>query len=220
MKYSFQFSALVGLMVFATLVANVLSTLVAPYTIGPFQLSGGFIVFPIVFIISDVMSEVYGYKASRKVAWVSMALNLLMALSFFGMYLLLGPERAAGIEQLAKVSWLICIAGLVAGQIGDWVNDIVFQIVRDYSSRSPFIVRALLSSFFGQTVDSTIFVFGGLVLAFGLPLKVAIITLGSQVVAKLAVEVILFPVTAKLRMVAWKNDPMAYSPANSYGIFG
>lgn len=216
--YSFYFTVLAGLMVFASLVANVLSTLVAPYKFGVFQLSGGFIIFPIVFVVSDILSEVYGYKASRRIAIASMGFNLLMSLAFFGMYALLGPERAAGIEQLAKVSWIICIAGLTAGQVGDWVDDIVFQLVRE--AKGPFIVRVLLSSLFGQVTDSSIFVFGGLMLAFRLPLNIAILTLVSQVICKLLVEVILFPVTVQLRKIAYKFDPDVYEKPKSYSILG
>lgn len=220
MKYSFQFSLLTGLMVFATLMANMLSTLVAPYAIGPFTLSGGFIVFPLVYVLSDVFSEVYGYGPSRRIAWVSMAANLLMSLVFAGMYALLGGERAAGIEQLAKFSWVICIAGLVAGQIGDWANDAVFAwIKQSYWIRSNFLIRALASSVVGETIDSVIFVFGGLVVAFHVPLAPALVMVGSQILFKLIVETIFFPLTLGLKKVA-KMGGDDYTTTHSFDIFG
>lgn len=221
MKYSFQFSLLTGLMVFATLMANILSTLIHPYAFGPFTLSGGFIVFPIVYVLSDVFSEVYGYKASRKIAWVSMSANLLMSLVFLGMYMFLGGERAAGIEQLAKFSWIICIAGLVAGQIGDWVNDIVFTVIRQNKYfRIGFLGRALLSSVAGETIDSLIFVFGGLVIAFGVSFTPAMVMVGSQILFKLIVETVFFPLTVGLKKVAMEGDEDAYIPSKTFGIFG
>lgn len=222
MKYSFQFSLLTGLMVFATLMANVLSTLVRPYPIGPFTLSGGFIVFPLVYVLSDVFSEVYGYGPSRRIAWVSMASNLLMSLVFAGMYMLIGGgEHAAGIERLAKFSWIIVTASLVAGQLGDWVNDIVFTLIKQNKYvRTPFIFRALASSAAGQAVDSSLFVFGGLSIAFGIPFKAALVMAGSQVLFKLLVEVVFFPLTVFLKNLALKGDEDAYVPTKKFGIFG
>lgn len=221
MKYSFQFSLLTGLMVFATLMANVLSTLVQPCSIGAFTLSGGFIVFPLVYVLSDVFSEVYGYGPSRRIAWISMAANLLMSLVFIGMYLLLGGEKAAGIEQLAKSSWIIVIASLMAGQLGDWANDVVFTLIKQNRwIETPFLFRALASSAVGETVDSLVFVFGGLVLAFHAPFKVAMATVVSQIIFKLLVETAFFPLTLYLKKFALKGDDNAYLPTNKFGIFG
>ena len=219
MKYSFQFSLLTGLMVFATLMANILSTLVQPYAVGPFTLSGGFIVFPLVYVLSDVFSEVYGYGPSRRIAWVSMAANLLMSFAFLGMYALLGGEKASGIEQLAKFSWVIVLASLVAGQLGDWANDVVFTLMRQ-NMRSSFLARALLSSVAGQSIDSIIFVFGGLVVAFGVPFQVALTMVISQVMFKLLVEAAFFPLTVALKRLAIQGDEGAYRPTYTFSIFG
>lgn len=221
MKYSFQFSLLTGLMVFATLMANILSTLVAPYSVGPFTLSGGFIVFPLVYVLSDVFSEVYGYGPSRRIAWASMAANLLMTFAFIGMYALLGEEKAKGIEQLAKNSWIIVVASIVAGQMGDWANDVVFTWLKQHPMLVPtnFFMRALSSSIIGQTIDSSLFVFGGLVVAFHIPFVPALIMVGSQVLFKLLVETVFFPLTLGLKHLA-KMGRDEYTETHSYGIFG
>ena len=221
MKYSFQFSLLAGLMVFATLMANILSTLVQPSSVGAFTLSGGFIVFPLVYVLSDVFSEVYGYGPSRRIAWISMGANLLMSLVFMFMYFLLGGEKAAGIEQLAKSSWIIVIASLAAGQLGDWANDVVFTLIKQNRFvQTPFIFRALASSVVGETVDSAVFVFGGLVLAFHIPFAPAIAVVVSQILFKLLVETAFFPLTLALKKYALKGDDNAYLPTNKFGIFG
>lgn len=219
-KYSYWYSILVGMMAFAVLMANVLSTLVAPYQLGPFSLSGGFIIFPLAYVLSDVFSEVYGYSASRKTGIMMAGMNIAMSLVFIGMYAFLGEERGAGIATLAKNNWIIVIASIVAGQIGDWANDAVFAFMRQ-KNKGWFLTRALASSVVGETLDSLIFVFGGLVIAFGVPFQIALWTVVSQVVCKLLVETIAFPLTVFLKKVSLKvEDADVYQPAHRYTFAG
>ena len=215
MKYSLVFSIIVGIAVFATLVANVLSSLVAPFFVGPFMLSGGFFTFPLLYVASDILSKVYGYQASRRVAWIAMGANVLMIL-FIELAWSLLPGAKEPLAPLHITAAVVTVAGLVAGQIGDWGNDVTFQKLH----RGGFYVQALGSSVVGQIIDSSIFVFLGLGIAFKLPLSAMLINAGSQVLFKLLVETVLFPVTNKLAKVAKKHDADAYVAAERYGIWG
>ncbi len=44
---------------------------------------GGFIVFPLTYVIGDVLSEVYGFKAARRAIILGFAMNILAALAFW-----------------------------------------------------------------------------------------------------------------------------------------
>src|SRR4051794_29328334 len=50
--------------------------------IGPFVFSGAIFLFPISYIFGDVLTEVYGYRASRKVIWSGFVAMLFMSLSY------------------------------------------------------------------------------------------------------------------------------------------
>jgi uncharacterized PurR-regulated membrane protein YhhQ (DUF165 family) len=61
------FSVFTGIFVASLLIANVTAPKI--FQLGPFTFSGGVIVFPVVFIFGDILTEVYGYTLSRKIIW-------------------------------------------------------------------------------------------------------------------------------------------------------
>jgi uncharacterized integral membrane protein (TIGR00697 family) len=207
MKRSFIFSIVCGIVVFGTLIANVMSSLIAPFYMGPFILSGGFFTFPLLYVASDIISKAYGYTASRKTSLLGLGANVLMVIVFEIGYFLL-PGGKSTLSLLHTTAAIVTFAGLLAGQVGDWCNDIVFQKLK---SRG-FYVQAIGSSVVGQVVDSFIFVFLGLGMAFNLPLKIMLINAGSQVLFKLLIESVLFPATNKLARYALKKDPYCNTP--------
>jgi uncharacterized PurR-regulated membrane protein YhhQ (DUF165 family) len=128
------------------------------------------------------------------------------------------PGAKEPLAPLHITAAIVTVAGLVAGQIGDWGNDAMFALLK--KGNKHFYVQAIGSSIVGQCIDSTIFVFLGLGVAFKLPLEAMLINAGSQVLFKLIVETVLFPVTTGLATLAEKHDPGAYKPAIRFGIWG
>ena len=51
-------------------------------SIGPFAITSGVLVFPITYIINDLVAEVYGYQKAKKVIWFGFLMNLVMILYF------------------------------------------------------------------------------------------------------------------------------------------
>lgn len=217
---SFFFTVLVGIMICVSLLANVLSTLVAPYQLGVFMLSGGFIVFPITYVVSDCLQEVYGYNRSRKVSWLVAGVNLFASLFYIFMYNFLGAERGAGIEQLAKVSMHITIAGILALQLGSFMNDVTFQLIRNVHKARYLWIRSVISSSVAQLFDSSFFVIVGLKLAFNLPWHIAGWMVFSQFTAKMIVEVVLIPARYGARRIGRRFDPDARTDPKKFTVFG
>ena len=60
------------------LISNVASSKIL--ALGPFEFDGGTILFPLSYIFGDILTEVYGYKRTRKVIWLGLAMAVLMAL--------------------------------------------------------------------------------------------------------------------------------------------
>ena len=56
--------------------------------IGPFVVSGAIIIFPISYIFGDILTEVYGYKASRKIIWSGFGALILMSFCYWIIQLL------------------------------------------------------------------------------------------------------------------------------------
>src|SRR5688572_6923629 len=72
------YSQLAMLFVALLLTANVIGE--KPLLLGPIILPAGLLLFPITYLLGDMLTEVYGFAQSRRVIWMGMACNLFMAL--------------------------------------------------------------------------------------------------------------------------------------------
>ena len=154
------------------------------------------ITFPITYILSDVFSEVYGYKWSRITAsWAF--LGTVICSLFFALMIAM-PGNAAWDKQDQLVNILgntpqIAFASVIAFWFGDFANDKVFQIMKKHSEgEKGFCIRAIASSLAGKYVDGFIFTFIGL--SF-LPLETKIIMVLNCPFVQVCIETLLLPVT-------------------------
>lgn len=154
------------------------------------------ITFPITYILSDVFSEVYGYKWSRITASWAFIGTVLCSL-FFALMIAL-PGNAAWDKQDQLVNILgstpqIAFASVIAFWFGDFANDKVFQIMKKHSKgEKGFTVRAIASSLVGKYVDGAIFTFIGL--SF-LPLETKLIMVLNCPFVQVCMETLLLPIT-------------------------
>lgn len=155
------------------------------------------VVFPITYILSDVFSEVYGYRWSRLSAWVSFGMNLFAVAAFQMTIALPGVPwftAQGAFETVLGNTPRILTASLLSYMVGDWVNDRVFRYMkmRDVHNRR-FGLRAIVSSFLGEFADSLIFIpfaFAGTMP----PSQMAMMVL-VQASTKLVIEFLLLPAT-------------------------
>lgn len=161
--------------------------------------AAGVLFFPFMYIISDIVSEVYGYKQSRIVSLLSLAAGLLMIGIF---WIAIRIPAASGwalqgaFESILGQSGPILLFGVLATLIGDWVNDKVFVKIKEKLPKTYF-VRSIASSIVGQIVDSIIFFAPVAYLVWGIPL-IALpgFIVGASILGfsiKIITEVIVFP---------------------------
>jgi uncharacterized integral membrane protein (TIGR00697 family) len=220
-RHSSVFLILSVLFISALLVAEILATKQVEF-FRAVNTNAGYIVFPITYILSDVVSEVYGYRASRRLSWLAFAVNLFMVCSFQIAILLPCPEWWTGQSSFASVlgsTPRILLASLAAFQFGNWFNDILFLKLKSRHGERSFWIRALASSVIGEAVDSALFftiAFFGSVPLYTIPNMVIM-----GVVTKVLYEVILMPVTLRIiRAVRSYEGEGVYQPAKGLGIFG
>jgi len=218
---SFFFTGIVGMMLLIQVLANVLSTLIAPYMLGPFRVSGGFATFPLIFVLSNVLSEVYGYHRGRLMCWYTTAGTLFSSAVFLLMYLFLGPEKGAPIERLALASWHISIVSALALTLGNWVSDIMFQMLKGQQGNNQkwYGLRAMACSIVGQILDSSAFVIFALAILFKIPANQWPLMIFSQVTLKLLVELIFMGPAYFIKMLARRADPDVFIRPRKYGLF-
>ena len=178
------------------LVSNIIATkqITLPFGI---TMTAAIILFPVVYILSDVFSEVYGYKWSRNTRYIAFISNLFMVLIFTLVIYLPSAETFTGQEAMQQIlgnTPKVLIASLVAYFVGDLVNDKVFaKMKKKHKDTKGFEARAILSSLLGEMVDSAIFL--PIVFIGVLPVSVIIPMAITQVLLKVSYEILILPLT-------------------------
>ena len=174
------------------------------------------ITFPITYVLSDVFSEVYGYKWSRITASWAFVGTLLCSL-FFALMIAI-PGNAAWDKQDQLINILgstpqIAGASIIAFWFGDFANDMGVQyksaatrMKKKNGNEKLFGLRAILSSLAGKYVDGAIFTFLGL--SF-LPLETKIIMVLNCPFIQVILETLLLPVTTLIMKKVKKVEGMA-----------
>jgi len=179
--------------VVALLISNLISSRQVLF-FGKFELTGAVIIFPITYILSDIISEVFGYKWSRKTCYMAFIANILLAIIGYIVCIMPYPSWWSDSESFSivlKAVPRIIIASLVAFLIGDLLNDIVFQKMKG-NTHKGYSIRAIVSSLVGELFDSAIFI----PLAFlgNMPNNVLLKMILLQVIFKVSYEIILLPI--------------------------
>lgn len=159
--------------------------------------TAGGLTFPITYILSDIFSEVYGYKWSRRTCYIAFASNLFVA--GFCMLAIKMPPASFYTNQEAYAIVLgntprMLFSSLFAYVIGDWANDRVFQKMKAKDGDKKFGLRAILSSVVGELVDSAIFT--PLAFAGTMPISGMVSSIITYGIAKCIFEIVLLPVTS------------------------
>jgi uncharacterized integral membrane protein (TIGR00697 family) len=184
----------------------------------------GVFIFFITYIISDLFSEIYGYTASRKTAWLAFALNLAMVAILAIVQIVhavpWAPEQDAAFNLLGPIpsngafgSIGALLAGFIAYQIGDWFNDLFFKYRKRIDGDKKFFIRAVGSSMIGEALDSLIYIGIAFNPWFGLIAKIDnwYLMIVIQWLFKVGFEVVIFPLT-----VFVKNKVLAYEGKEAY----
>lgn len=175
--------------------------------VGPWSLDAGNLLFPVTYVLSDMFSEVYGYKWSRRVTWWAAILNLLFALLVALTNVLPAPDYFDPIpfQSALGSSFRIVVASLVSYVVGDWANDVIFRSMRKGKKvMQGFTLRAFVSSFAGQIIDSTLFV--TIAFAGTLPSIDLVYMIGLNIIVKVGYEVIILPVTYKVTQIIYNKE--------------
>ncbi len=179
------------------LISNLAATKLISF--GSVIIDGGAILFPLVYIFGDVLTEVYGYKYARRAIWTGFATMLLAVLAFTIVRYL--PPAADYPDQEAFVKVLgffpqIVLASLVAYLVGEFLNAYILAKLKVKTEGRLLWLRLIGSTFIGQIADTVIFAFiafGGILTGMDMLIFIAI---GWGF--KTGVEVLLLPVTYRV----------------------
>jgi uncharacterized integral membrane protein (TIGR00697 family) len=200
------------------LISNILATKII--LIGSWAAPAGVLIFPIAYIINDVIVEVWGYQKARLIIWSGFAVNI-MAVLFFTLALVV-PAAPFWQNQDAFATILgstprIIAASLLAYLTGSFLNAFVMSKVKILMKGKDFSVRAILSTLVGEAADSFIFII--IAFAGNLPFNVLIGMIFTQACIKTVYEIVILPFTIvvvnwvkKVEGVDTFDESISYNP--------
>jgi uncharacterized integral membrane protein (TIGR00697 family) len=174
------------------ILSNVASTKIVEF--GPFTFDGGTLLFPLAYIFGDVLTEVYGYRASRRVIWTGFACLGLMVATLASVDAL--PPRSDAFTAVLGQAPRIALGSLVAYWAGEFANSFILAKLKVRTAGRWLWSRTISSTLVGQLVDTGIF----LVIAFyGIYSDDVLWTLFiSNYIFKVGVEALFTPVTYRV----------------------
>jgi queuosine precursor transporter len=122
---------------------------------GNIILPGGIFVFPLTFVICDILGEVYGYAYPRLFIWVGVLAEFIFSLSVIGVSHTLGPEYLKSPEAYHIVfdpTLRYVISGFIGLILGEFMNIYLLAKCKILLRGRFFIFRSLLSTAIGQVL--------------------------------------------------------------------
>lgn len=192
-----------ALFVTTLIISNIIA--VKLFTIGRFVLPAGVILFPVAYIIGDILTEVYGFVRARQVIWIGFFCNLVAVVSiwitgrltpapFWTISNFDSPETAQlAYDAILGFAPRLLLASFLAYLAGEFLNSIVLAKLKIRTEGRFLWVRTVSSTILGQGADSLIFIttaFWGI-----FPLSAIGQAILSQWIFKVAFETIATPFT-------------------------
>jgi len=130
--------------------------------IGPIATDAGTLIFPFTFLLSDLITEVYGYKFARRAIWTGLTFNFLFVL--YGQIVVHFPSPAYALAENAKFDSLmgfnfrIIIASTISYLLSEPINSYIMAKLKIKTKGKYMSFRFVASTFIASLFDS--FVFG------------------------------------------------------------
>ena len=191
------FDVLVAMFVAVLLISNIASTKIL--ILWKFTFDGGTILFPLSYIFGDILTEVYGFKNSRKVIWLGFFSAFLMSLVLFIVQIL--PPAAEWPNQKAFEAVLgfvprIVLGSLIAYFLGEFSNSITLSIIKIRTKGRFLWIRTIFSTIIGEGIDTIAFC---MIAFYGtIPGRLLWTVILSNYIFKCGVEIVFTPVTYKV----------------------
>ena len=194
MNHSLRFVFIVALFITCLIAANI--TAVKLVTLFGLLLPAAIIIFPVSYILGDVLTEVYGYRQARKVIWLGFLCNLIVvAAIWFGQLLPAASfwDGQAAYERILGYTPRILLASFLAYLVGEFANAFVLAKMKIATRGRWLWTRTVGSTLVGQGLDSLVFI--TLAFAGTIPVGGLLAAILTQWLAKSAYEAAATPLT-------------------------
>ena len=160
MRYSQRFVIVAAVFVTALVVSNIIAVKLVEISGRVFP--AGLVIFPLAYLLGDVLTEVYGLRAARRVIWLGFGCNLL-ALGAIQAAIHLPAadfwsENQSAYQDILGTTWRLFLASLAAYVVGELANAYVLAFMKGATGGRFLWARTIGSTVVGEGLDSLIFV--------------------------------------------------------------
>ena len=187
-------------------------------SIGPIEATAGLLIFPVSYIINDIIAEVWGYRKARLIIWYGFLMNFLTVIIFRLSIVVPGSENFSHQEAFQLVlgnTERISMASFIAFLIGSFLNAMVMSKMKLFQKGRNFSLRAVVSTLVGEGADSLVFftiAFAGVI-----PNKDLMTLILTQTAMKTGYEILVLPLTNVIvRWVKRKEQEDVFDEGISY----
>lgn len=165
-------------------------------SIGGLVTDAGTLIFPITFMLADVLTEVYGYKQTRRAIWVGFLFNILFVA--YGQLITLFPSpdyyhNNAYFDELIAINMRITLASLISYLCAEPLNAYLISKLKIKTKGKYIGLRFVASTIFASAVDST--VFGVLAFMGAMPVAELVRLIVVMWLIKVVIEIVGLPVS-------------------------
>ena len=126
------------------------------------QVGAGTIFFPLLYIMNDIITEVYGFSASRKAIWAALFFNI--AFTVLMQLIMILPDgddwqEKEAFEVIFMLSPRIVIASLTSYFLGELINSSILSSLKLHFQGRIFALRAIFSTLVSSFLESIMFGF-------------------------------------------------------------
>jgi queuosine precursor transporter len=197
---------IIVLFITVLLTSNIVSTKLTSFW--GFTFDGGTILFPLSYILWDVMTEVYGLKQSKRIIWMWFFALFLMSFTIIIVWLLPASPDWWFQQDYQNILWFtprLVFASLVAFLLGSFSNALIMAKLKVWIKEKWLWIRTIGSTIIWQWIDTLLFVLIAFYWVFPNTVIVAIII--SNYIFKVWIEVLFTPLTylviGKLKKIEW-----------------
>lgn len=221
MKKQVSIAYLVSGLLFSTclIIANIVEQKLIQ--IGPIEATAGLLIFPISYIVNDIIAEVWGFRKARLIIWYGFLMNFLAVVVFKLSIIVPGSSNFLHQDAFSLVlgnAQRITIASFIAFLIGSFLNAMIMSKMKILQRGRNFSTRAVVSTLVGEGADSLVFFF----IAFlgVIPLNDLLLLILTQTGMKTAYEIIILPFTNVIvKWVKKKEEEDVFDEDISYNPF-
>ncbi len=164
-----------------------------------FTFTAGLIFFPITYIFDDILTEVYGFKVSRRIIWMGLLANTIIVLgTLITTYL---PPSPYWHDQVAYATVYqavlrVFLASIIAYLGGEFTNSIILAKFKIFTSGRQLWIRLVSSTMIGVGVDTILF--AHIAFLFSTPYQVIWQLIGLMYTVKVTYEICAIPITYRV----------------------